>query len=98
MEWNDKTQMIRLSNVQHDSATRKEFHDFCLAQFPNFDTQAWDMFFTCIHIIPSQFKEHIIFWKDAWEYIKKIDCNDYGFRTGMRIALIQTWCEEEFNL
>lgn len=32
--------------------------------------------------------------------VKNIDCNDekFGFRTGMRIAMIQTICEDELNL
>ncbi len=100
MEWEEKIKMVQLGNaINNDGSSKSEFHNYCLDKLPSFDEQAWDMFCNIVEIIPEQMKEDLEFWKKIWMHIKDIDCNDekFGFRSGMRIALIQTICGDEFK-
>lgn len=100
MEWEDKTKMCQLGNKSKDADSKKEFYDYCLEQMPKFDTQAWDMFANLVTLSPLEMKEDISFWEKAYQYISNVDCNDpkFGLRSGMRIAIIQTICEDELKL
>jgi hypothetical protein len=101
MEWENKTKMIQLGNAMNNSDDSKtEFHNYCLEQMPEFDGQAWDMFCNLVQIIPDEMKKDISFWEKVWQHLKGVDCNDekFGLRSGMRIALIQTICEDELKL
>lgn len=97
MEWEDKGKMVQLGNAMNNSIGAKiDFHKFCIDHIPKFDGQSWDMFCNIIQIIPEQMQEDIEFWKKVWPHLKGIYCNDekFGLRSGMRIAMIQTVCEE----
>jgi len=101
MEWNDKVKMVQLGNQKDTSQEAKnEFQKFVLENVNSFDGQAWDMFCNLVDLIIDEMKKDIEFWKQVYAKIKDIDCNDekFGFRSGMRIAMIQTICEDELLL
>jgi hypothetical protein len=101
MEWNKKVEMIQLGNKRHNSDEAKnEFQKFVLENIETFDAQAWDMFCNLVDLIIDEMKIDIEFWKQVYAKIKHVDCNDekFGLRSGMRIAMIQTICEDEFLL
>lgn len=101
MEWEDKTKMVQLGNKSHESEqSKKEFQTFVLQHVSSFDNQAWDMFVQLTEIILKDMETDIDYWKQVYPHLKNVDCNDksFGFRSGMRIAMIQTFCEEELKL
>lgn len=98
--WEQKVEMCQLGNKIDDSdADKKAFEDFVLKHIDSFDGQAWDMFCNIVSIIPSEMELDIIFWEKVYAKFKDVDCNDekFGLRTGMRVAMIQTVCEEMFS-
>ena len=98
MEWLDKVKLVQLGNAINSSENGKmKFQKFCLEYMENFDLQAWDMFSNIISIDNEQMKTDIEFWRSVYLHIKPLDCNSKGlsFRSSMRIALIQTICEDE---
>jgi hypothetical protein len=100
MEWDKKIKMVQLGNQRENSdEAKKDFQNFALENIDSFDAQAWDMFCNLVDLIVDEMREDIEFWKKVYERIKGIDCNDkrFGFRSGMRISLIQTICEDEFK-
>lgn len=94
MQWDDKVKMIQLGNSMNQDTT--EFEKFVIGHVDEFDDQAWNMFCNIVSIIPSEMQKDIEFWRIMWPYISKVDCNSesFGFRTGMRLAMIQTICED----
>jgi hypothetical protein len=100
MEWDNKIKMIQLGNQRHNSEEAKnEFQKFVLDNVDSFDGQAWDMFCNLVDLIIDEMKKDIEFWKQVYAKIKDVDCNDekFGLRSGMRIAMIQTICEDELS-
>ena len=98
MEWGNKVKMTQLGNQRHDSEEAKnDFQNFVLENIDSFDGQAWDMFCNLVDLIIDEMKQDADFWKQVYSKIKDVDCNDesFGFRSGMRIAMIQTICEDE---
>lgn len=101
MEWENKTKMVQLGNQRYNSdEAKKEFQNFVLENVNSFDVQAWDMFCNLVDLIVDEMKKDLEFWKQVYVKIKDVDCNDekFGFRSGMRIAMIQTICEDELSL
>ena len=101
MEWENKTKMVQLGNQRHNSdEAKKEFQEFVLKNIDSFDGQSWDMFCNLVDLIIDEMKKDIEFWKQVYSKIKDVDCNDekFGLRSGMRIAMIQTICEDELSL
>jgi len=98
--WEMKTKMVQLGNQTYKGEDEKrQFQSFVLQNVHEFDGQAWDMFSNLVTIDPEEMLKDINFWKALWEHLSKVDCNDekFGFRSGMRIAMIQTVCEEKLN-
>jgi len=101
MEWENKTKMVQLGNQRYNSdEAKKEFQNFVLENINSFDGQAWDMFCNLVDLIVDEMKKDLEFWKQVYAKIKYVDCNDekFGFRSGIRIAMIQTICEDELSL
>jgi hypothetical protein len=101
MEWENKTKMVQLGNQRYNSdEAKKEFQNFVLENVNSFDGQAWDMFCNLVDLIVDEMKKDLEFWKQVYVKIKDVDCNEekFGFRSGMRIAMIQTICEDELSL
>jgi len=101
MEWENKVKMIQLGNQRDNSEeAKKEFQKFVLENMDSFDGQAWDMFCNLIDLIIEEMKKDLDFWKQVYPKIKDVDCNDekFGLRSGMRIAMIQTICEDELSV
>lgn len=101
MEWENKTKMVQLGNQRYNSdEAKKEFQNYVLYNIASFDGQAWDMFCNLVDLIVDEMKKDIEFWEQVYVKIKDVDCNDekFGFRSGMRIAMIQTICEDEMSL
>jgi hypothetical protein len=100
MEWESKVKMIQLGNQRHNSDEEKnDFQKFVLENIDSFDGQSWDMFCNLVDLIIDEMKADIEFWKQVYAKIKDVDCNDekFGLRSGMRIAMIQTICEDELS-
>lgn len=100
MEWDKKITMVKLGNKRGSSEEAKqEFHKFVLENIDSFDGQAWDMFCNLVDLIIDEMKQDMEFWKQVYAKIKNVDCNDekFGLRSGMRIAMIQTICEDELR-
>jgi hypothetical protein len=100
MEWDKKVKMIQLGNQRHNSEESKmEFQKFVLENLDLFDGQAWDMFCNLVDLIIDDMKQDIKFWEKVYHKIKIVDCSSdkFGFRSAMRIAMIQTICEDEFS-
>jgi hypothetical protein len=101
MEWENKVKMVQLGNNREKSKeSKKEFQKFVLDNISDFDEQAWDMFCNLTTIIPDEMRSDMTFWEGVYSKIKNIDCNaeKFGFRSGLRISMIQTVCENELNL
>lgn len=101
MEWDLKTKMVQLGNNSDESPEAKEeFQNFVLEHFKDFDMQAWDMFVLLTDINVEEMKGDYDYWEKVYSLLKDVDCNDekFGLRTGMRIAMIQTICEDELRL
>jgi len=99
MDWDSKTELVKLGNKNYTPEGKKEFQDYVLENVSKFDGQAWDMFSNLTEIIVEDMKKDIDYWKQIYQHLKEIDCNDekFGFRSGMRIAMIQTVCEEKLK-
>ena len=98
MEWDNKVKMIQLGNKRHTNQESKvEFQKFVLDNIDSFDGQAWDMFCNIVDLVIDDMKNDLEFWKQVYTKIKNVDCKDekFGFRSSMRIAAIQTICEDE---
>lgn len=101
MEWEIKVKMVQLGNQRHESdEAKKEFQNFVLENIESFNFQAWDMFCELTDLIVDEMKTDIDYWRQIYQYIKDVDCNDenFGFRTSMRIAMIQELCKSELLL
>jgi hypothetical protein len=101
MEWESKTKMIQLGNQRYKSEeAKKKFQKFVIENMETFDGQSWDMFCNLVDLIVDEMKTDLDFWKQVYQKIKDVDCNDekFGLRSGMRIAMIQTICENELSL
>jgi len=100
MEWDSKVEMVKLGNQNGTPEGMKAFQDYTLGIINEFDDQAWDMFSNLIILDPKQMGVDIDYWTKVYELIKDIDCNNesFGFRSSMRIAMIQTICEDELKL
>jgi hypothetical protein len=101
MIWEKKTELIRLGN-QRDNSTeaKREFQQYVLDNIEEFDMQAWDMFAELSDILIDEMKDDYEYWERVYPYLIGVDCNDegFGFRSGMRIAMLQTICEDELKL
>lgn len=100
MEWDNKVKMVELGNKKNDSDEAKnEFQQFVLDNVNSFDIQAWDIFGNLVDLIIDEMKKDKKFWMQVYEKIKDVDCNNasFGLRSGMRIAMIQTICEDELS-
>ena len=99
MKWEEKAEMIRLSNETHsqNGGDRTPFLEYAAKHMPSFDNQAWDMFFNCIVIDPDELQKQAEWWKAFWPHIVKLDANNFQFRTGYRIILTKEICENLFK-
>ena len=101
IEWENKVKMVQLGNKRNESDDeKKEFQNFVLINISDFDEQAWDMFCNLVDIIPDEMKSDMIFWEGVYSKIKNIDFTDekLGFRSRLRISMIQNVCEEELKI
>jgi hypothetical protein len=100
MEWENKVKMVQLGNKRYNSNdAKKEFQEFVLKNIDSFESQSWDIFCNLVDLVVDEMKKDLEFWKKVYIKIKNVDCNDenLGFRSGMRIAMIQTICENELS-
>lgn len=97
MNWENKIKMVQLGNQRYESTEfNLEFQKYVLENIDTFDFQAWDMFCNLTDL--TEIKSDSDYWKLVYNKIKDIDCNNdnFNFRTGLRIAMIQTFCEDIF--
>jgi hypothetical protein len=86
MEWEKKTEMIKLSNNISDSISRTEFVKYVVDNLNDFDNQSWDMFFTSVELddsIYENYKLHKMIYKKS-----KGQQTD-SYMTAMRMALYE---------
>ena len=61
MEWEKKTEMVKLGNTSVDKESRERFLGYVVENVASFDDQAWDMFFNLVSLAPDEMigdKEH----------------------------------------
>jgi hypothetical protein len=96
-----KTEMIMLGNRRDESdEARKEYQRYVLDNIEEFDMQSWDMFAELSDILIDEMKDDYEYWERVYPHLIKVDCNyeGFGLRSGMRIAMLQTICEDELKL
>jgi hypothetical protein len=95
MDWELKKQMAELADKN-----KEEFQRFVLEHINDFDTQAWGIFIESISIIPDEMKEDIDFWDVVNIAINKSEetIREGDIRTLIRVAIIQSICEDELGL
>lgn len=100
MEWERKVEMVELGNrIDRDKPeTKAKFQAFVLGNIDTFDSQSWEMFCEFVEIVPDSMKNDIDFWKVVYQRIKKVNFDSMCFRPSLRISLIQTICEDDFNI
>jgi hypothetical protein len=101
MEWDKKMTMASLGNQRYDSdKAKKKFQDFVVENIDSFDDQSWEIFCNFVDLIIEEMKKDIEFWKQVYVKIKEFNgyVNRFGIRSGMRIAMIQTICEDNLSL
>lgn len=104
ISWEEKTEMIKLGNNVDLNYGKglKEFQDFVIAHFKTFDDQAWDMFFTIIHLTPKDINKNLQFYKEIINEIKGFSNETnatFGTRTAMRIEIfLMIYAEESQDL
>lgn len=81
MEWDKKSEMIRISN--HDSSDSKEFREFVMNHVDEFDNQAWDMYLTAINLIPTDILANIAFHKHVCDKMLAIN-PEVDYKTELR--------------
>lgn len=102
MEWEDKTTMVKLGNQMNSDAIPdpekvKAFQDFVTEKIGEFDAQAMDMFITIIELIPDDIKKNINFYLPVYDKLQEMlkDTEiSFGFRSAMRLAMLETLVEE----
>ena len=55
------------------------------------------MFITVSELSVEIMKQNLDYWLKIYEQIKTLNQSDFGFRTLMRIGLIETICQDEFQ-
>lgn len=99
MTWEEKVQMIELSNNADNKESRQQFLKYVTENIDKFDSQAYDMFITAYNLIPEEMKEDIEYHKIIFPYIDKELMNGtQGLITSLRLALYVTTCEKELDL
>lgn len=95
MNWELKKQMAKLADEN-----KEEFQRFVLEHIDDFDPQAWSIFVESVSIIPDEMKEDIDFWDAVNIVINKSEetIRKAGIRTDIRVAMIQSICEDELGL
>lgn len=87
MNWDKKTQLVKLGNNANDKESRKAFLDYVITNIDDFDEQDWDMFFTSIELIQSNIDEHTEIHKVIQDKVQEMQSD--SFRTAMRMALYE---------
>jgi len=98
MEWENKIKMVQLGNKARNSEDKVEFQNFVLEHVETFDEQAFDMLFNLIELIPDEMRQDVKFYTKLYPKTKGLDYDKFGMRAGMRLALLNTICEEKLNL
>ena len=99
MTWEEKVEMIQLSNQANDRESRKKFLEYVLKHIEKFDKQAYDMFINGLSLLPDEMKEDTEYHKQIFPYIKKeLENGNQGLRTSLRLAMYVSIFEKEVNL
>lgn len=100
MTWEEKVQMIQLSNNADNKESRQQFFKYVTEHIDRFDAQAYDMFITACNLVSEEMKEDIEYHKIIFPYIDKelLDGGIQGLRTSLRLAMYVTICEKDLNL
>lgn len=100
MTWEEKVEMIQLSNQADNKKSRRKFLEYVIKHIEKFDEQAYDMFITGLSLIPEEIIEDIEYHKKIIPYIenKLKNGNGQGLRTSFRLALYITIYESNLNI
>jgi len=91
MTWEDKTHLCQLANL----GDQKSFIEFAKKMNGHFDLQSWDMFITGIELTLGNVKKHI---EPLVHIMNQFDMQkELGFKSSMRIELLNLLIEEEIN-
>lgn len=98
MEWENKIKMVQLGEIARNTGDRTEFNDFVLKHIESFDNQAFNMLFQLIDLIPKEMRKDIEFYKKLYPITSKIDIDKFDLISTMRLTLLNTICEDEFEI
>ena len=100
MNWEDKTELIRLSNVCYNShstiSDHRKFFKFILRHIAEFNEHDWHFFYdviiNCIDLDPEETQKHLNQWKEVWTYVQKLDTDKCHLATAWRIVQLKDIC------
>ena len=100
MTWEEKTEMIKLSNQANDKESRQKFLKYVVEKLPIFDVQAYDMFITGFSIVSSEMKEDEEYHKIIYSQIKQYEpkLSEISFRSSLRIEMYKITCEKDLDI
>lgn len=97
MEWEKKTEMIRLNRSEENPCI---WQNYVRLHVDEFDAQAWDMFITIAELIP----EDMLTYRDFWTFMygkiheHKVNEIELSLRTAMRFSMLEAICEESLGV
>ncbi len=89
MTWEQKVEMIRLSN----QGKQKEMQDFTEPLLETMDDQDVDMLFTALELTMDNIKNNTTFFSKLASHMDKNE-SDFGLRTSLRIEFFKLLNEE----
>lgn len=95
MDWGIKTEMVRLGNEADSEDATEKFYGFVSSHIASFDGQAWCMF---AELVSLDTIKHTDFWRSVYSRLKNIVIADIdgGLRSKMRLAIMQSICDDLF--
>lgn len=95
MQWELKVEMMELSRNEEQLI---QFQEFVIQHIEKFDTQAWDMFLTCIALSEVEIKKQSEFYGSIQDRIEKLvtDIHQYpiSLSASFRLQLLLQFLNE----
>jgi hypothetical protein len=96
MDWEKKTEMIRLHNTEENPHI---WQNYARLYVDEFDAQAWDMFINLVSLVPDDMRKSKEFYAFMYEKLHehKINEIELSFRSALRFSMLEAICEEELG-
>ena len=96
MEWEKKTEMVKLGNNSVNRESREKFLKYVVENIVSFDDQAWDMFFNLISLVPDEMNSDKEYHEEISKHTRGLQTE--SFRTAMRMALYEEICQNDLGI